>query len=104
MHWEPTDFNQNRLNNKLSVLTTVCKDKNENFTLNNIQSYLYTKIYNTPLYKNIFYDITNGSDKGSMQNGNLTNYSTSTNYDIPTGLGSINCNKLCQNILNFTRI
>jgi len=97
-------FNQNRLNNKLSTLTTVCKDKNEILPINNIQNYLYTKIYNTQSYKTVFYDITSGNNKGSLQNGNLTNYSTSTNYDIPTGLGSINCDKLCQNILNFTRI
>jgi subtilase family serine protease len=94
-------FNQNRLNNKLSTLTTICKDKNENLPPNNIQSYLYTKIYNTPSYKTVFYDITSGNNKGSKQNGNLTNYPTSRNYDIPTGLGSINCDKLCINILEF---
>ena len=98
-------FNQNRLNKKLSTLTSVCKDKNGNLPINNIQTYLYTKIYNNiTSYKNIFYDITSGSDKGSKQDGNLTDYSASTNYDIPTGLGSINCDQLCQNILNFKHI
>lgn len=54
-----------------------------------LQKYLYQTIYvNQSLYSNCLYDITSGSN-------------ASIGYDITTGLGSINANILCSQLLNL---
>jgi hypothetical protein len=60
-------------------------------------------IYTSNKYASDFYDITIGSDQGSVagNSANLTNYIAGTGYDITTGLGSPNCSNLCNDLLNI---
>ena len=61
-----------------------------------LQDILYKNIYNnnlqTSIYKYCMYDVTNGM---------AGNNSASLGYDLPTGIGSINCNNLISTILNI---
>jgi subtilase family serine protease len=61
-----------------------------------LQDILYKNIYNNNLqnsiYKYCMYDITNGM---------AGNNSAGLGYDLPTGIGSINCNNLISTILNI---
>ena len=57
-----------------------------------LQTYLYKTIYTSQqLYSTCMYDITSGSD-GS--------YTAVVNYDMATGLGSVNSNTLCSQLVN----
>lgn len=95
--------NQLRFNNNKSALTTVYTTL-PNPPSNNVQNYLYKTLYTNPsVYANAFYDIVSGTNMGSIS-GNSANtilYNSSTNFDLPTGLGSPNANILCNLLLNM---
>lgn len=60
---------------------------------NCLQNYLYKTIYaNDSLYHTCMYDIITGSSG---------NFEATTNYDIATGLGSVNANTLCAQLVNL---
>lgn len=82
--------NQKRLNAGKSTLTTVYSSTSKSNPQNNIQSCLY----NSSLY-DMFNDIVLGTNAGSYGNS-LQTFNTGTNYDIPTGLGSPNCEAMCN--------
>lgn len=64
------------------MLTTIATSPNC------IQTYLYNTIYNSSsLYSSTMYDIKSGS--------------TNVGYDITTGLGSINANEFCNQLVNL---
>jgi subtilase family serine protease len=102
--------NQGRFNIGKSALTTVYSTTTTQLTstayvppTNNIQQYLYKTIYPTSKYANDFYDVTIGSDQGSVAGNSaiLTTYTAGTGYDLTTGLGSPNCSNLCADLLNI---
>lgn len=102
--------NQQRYNAKKTPLTSVYSSTPNNTLANyvpppnNIQNYIYNVIYpNATLYNSIFYDITIGSDMGSIggNSSNLTNYNAGQKFDITTGLGSPNATSLCNQLLKL---
>jgi subtilase family serine protease len=102
--------NQQRFNQGKPALTTVystsqSQPTNSNYVppTNNIQQYLYKTIYTSNKYANDFYDVTIGSDQGSVagNSANLTTYNAGNGYDLTTGLGSPNCTNLCVDLLNL---
>jgi subtilase family serine protease len=103
--------NQMRFNLGKSALTTVYSTNPNTVNnlinippQNNLQNFLYKTIYPDPTqYSSNFYDITIGSDTGSIGGNStgLTTYNAITRYDIPTGLGSPNATNLCNALLNL---
>lgn len=102
--------NQQRFNANKGSLTTVYSTTPNNTTTsnyvppaNNVQKYLYKTIYpDSTKYANIFYDITNGYDMGSVAgSNNLTIYNAGAKFDIATGLGSPNATNLCNALFNI---
>jgi subtilase family serine protease len=95
--------NQQRLNAKLSPLTTVGSTSSPYQVSktaapsNHVQTCLYKTANNKTDYGNIFYDVTVGTDFGSVggKSTALTKYASGLGYDIATGLGSPTCNGLC---------
>jgi len=87
--------NQQRFNAGKDALTTVYSDNQQN----NVQSCLYN-LHNLGSYNSIFTDIVLGTDAGT--NGNMLQvFNTGIKYDIPTGLGSPNCEEMCNKLLNL---
>jgi len=103
--------NQKRFNSGKGPLTTVYSTTPAVATSssyvppsNNIQQYLYKTIYTSPTkYASDFYDVTIGSDQGSVAGNSdiLTNYSEGKGYCLPTGLGSPNGTNLCNDLINI---
>jgi subtilase family serine protease len=101
--------NQMRFNINKPALTTVYSTlasppANYVAPSNNIQSYLYTTVYNNKTeYQNVFYDVVLGTDKGSIAGTTrgLTTYSAGSGYDLTTGLGSPNCTNLCKGLVKI---
>jgi subtilase family serine protease len=100
--------NQARFNNNKGALTTVYSTTPNNTAstyvppANNIQNFIYKTIYpNSTLYSNTFYDVTIGSDSGSIGDGSngLTNYNSGQKFDVTTGMGSPNATYLCNQLL-----
>jgi kumamolisin len=90
--------NQIRLNNNLKLLTSYYNvpfitnsSQPPNVPSTNVQAYIYNNY--SP---NLFYDITIGTDAGTSTSGSTVTFTTLNRYDIPTGLGSPNCNNLCN--------
>jgi subtilase family serine protease len=106
--------NQMRFNTNKGPLTTVYNltpntvvPINYKPPPNNLQTYLYKTIYTNPTnYANAFYDVTLGSDKGSVggTSNDTTIYNAGTKFDIATGLGSPNVTNLCNQLLNIKDI
>jgi subtilase family serine protease len=102
--------NQLRFNNNKQSLTSVYSSTPNN-TLsnyvppsNNIQNFIYKTIYpNATLYGSTFYDVTIGSNKGSVGGAStsLTNYNSGAKFDITTGMGSPNATFLCNQLKNL---
>ena len=94
--------NQMRFNSNKGALTSVYTAVNSITPLtNNIQNYLYSVLYpNKPEYQNAFYDVILGTDSGSIAGTTrgLTTYSSTTGYDLTTGLGSPKCTNLCNGL------
>uniref|UniRef100_A0A6C0JF69 Peptidase S53 domain-containing protein n=1 Tax=viral metagenome TaxID=1070528 RepID=A0A6C0JF69_9ZZZZ len=99
--------NQQRFNVGKSALTTVYSTSATQPTSsiyvppsNNVQQFLYKTIYPSNKYKNDFYDVTIGSDQGSVAGNSaiLTTYIAGTGFDLTTGLGSPNCSNLCNDL------
>lgn len=102
--------NQQRFNANKSALSTVYSTTPNNSTTskyvppsNNVQQYLYKTIYPSSKYANDFYDVTIGSNQGSIAGNSesLTIYSAGAKFDLPTGLGSPNCKNLCDDLMNL---
>jgi subtilase family serine protease len=102
--------NQARFNNNKGSLTTVYSSTPNNTSstyvppTNNIQNFMYKTIYpNTTLYSNTFYDVTIGSDMGSVSgNANvLTRYNSGKKFDVATGMGSPNATFFCNQLLTL---
>jgi subtilase family serine protease len=102
--------NQQRFNSNKTALTTVYSTSqpqptNSNYVppLNNVQQCLYKTIYTSSKYANDFYDVTIGSDKGSVagNSASLTTYTAGSGYDLTTGLGSPNCSNLCNDLASI---
>ena len=94
--------NQMRFNSGKSALTTVYSTSSTSKTVpaNNIQNYLYTKIYTNPTkYAQDFFDVTLGNDKGSANVYSLTTFNEGVGFNVPTGLGAPNCANLCNDLL-----
>ena len=93
--------NQMRFNLGKNGLTTVTGTNSTIST--NIQTYLYKTIYPNPVsYKSMFYDVSGGSNKGSVTGSTiLKTYDTSCGFDIPTGLGSPNATNLCNGLVTI---
>jgi len=103
--------NQQRFNANKPALTTVYSTTPNATTsntyvppVNNLQQYLYKTIYPSSKYASNFYDVTIGSNKGSVAGKPataLTTYNAGAKYDLPTGLGSPNCKNLCDELMNL---
>ena len=106
--------NQMRFNSGKNALTTVYSATPNAATTasyvppaNNVQTYLYKKIYTNPTqYSSIFNDITLGYGAGSIAGSaagsmDLSIYNAGINFDVSTGLGSPNANNLCNSLLNI---
>jgi subtilase family serine protease len=102
--------NQQRFNAGKGALTTVYSTNQIQPTTstyvppaNNVQQYLYKTIYPSAKYATDFYDVTIGSDQGSIAGNSaiLTTYSAEKGFDLTTGLGSPNCSNLCADLLNI---
>lgn len=95
-------INQSRFNLGKGALSSVYN--NASMPSNNIQNYLYKTILPNPAkYSACFYDISIGTDLGSVggnsnKSNNLITYTASTGYDLTTGIGSPNATTLCEEL------
>lgn len=64
-----------------------------------LHSLLYAIYADPRKYAAAFKDITLGTSAGSAFAGGLTNYSEGPGFQVPTGIGSPNCARLCAELL-----
>lgn len=102
--------NQMRFNAGKPALTTVYSTTPNTATSvtyvpppRHIQTYLYKTVYTTPAqYSSMFYDVSVGTDKGSVSNSTiLQTYNATKEFDITTGLGSPNATNLCNSLFTL---